>query len=99
MIDNTCMTDADFFKLQENMYAQQQQLLEPDALPVDQFINYVWSFYAPDATLYPIEGFTYQQCQAVCLAYSLTDEYVGDTFDREKVRDIVCELYKLKVNY
>ena len=98
MIDNTCMSDSALFQLQENIYARQQQLLEPDALPVAQFIEYVWSFYAPDATLYPIEGFTYQQCIAVCLALSLTDEYVGDTFDRERVRDIACELYKLKVS-
>ncbi len=69
-----------------------------DALPVAQFIDYVWSFYAPDSTLYPIVGFTYNQCIAGCLALSLTDEYAGDTYDRERVRDIVCELYKLKAS-
>ena len=98
MIDNTCMSDSVLFQMQEDIYARQQQLLEPDALPVDQFTNYVWSFYAPDATLYPIKGLSYQQCQAVCHALSLTDEYVGDTFDRERVRDIVCELYNLRVS-
>ena len=69
-----------------------------DALPVDQFTDYVWSFYAPDATLYPIKGFTYEQCQAVCNAQSLAYEYAGDTYDRERVRDIACELYKLRAS-
>tara|TARA_R100001443_G_scaffold8964_1_gene18415 strand:+ start:649 stop:864 length:216 start_codon:yes stop_codon:yes gene_type:complete len=69
-----------------------------EALPVDQFTDYVWSFYAPDATLYPIKGLTYAQCHAVCFLISLTDEYAGDTYDRERVRDIICELYKLRVS-
>ena len=98
VIDNSNIPDSVLFETQERMFEEQMALLEPDVLPVDQFTNYVWSFYAPDATLYPIDGFTYQQCRAVCNAVSLTEEYQGDTLDREKVREIVCYLYKLKVD-
>ena len=65
---------------------------------LQEFIDYVWSFYNTKDGLYPIEGITkpmileaswlyLQMC-----AYPSQPEYSwgdGDTLDREHVRDII----------
>jgi|TARA_B100000686_G_scaffold252489_1_gene263239 hypothetical protein len=67
-----------------------------------EFVDYVWSFYAPDSDLYPIEGLTKKD---IFDAFNVYEdrilkgdlEYVhyswgeGDSLDRERVRDIILE--------
>ena len=65
---------------------------------LQEFLDYVWSFYNTDNGLYPIEGITKEiildaswlYLQMCC--YSSMPEYSwgdGDTLDREHVRDII----------
>ena len=52
-----------------------------------QFIDYCMEFYGPRG-IYPL-GFTRDQIRLATDLYTLTNEFVGDTVDRERVRDIV----------
>ena len=65
---------------------------------LQEFIDYVWSFYNTKDGLYPIEGITkpmileasWLYLQMCC--YKSMPEYEwgdGDTLDREHVRDII----------
>ena len=65
---------------------------------LQEFIDYVWSFYNNEDGLYPIEGITKQiildaswlYLQMCC--YESIPEYSwgdGDSLDREHVRDII----------
>ena len=67
---------------------------------LQEFIDYVWSFYNTKDGLYPIEGITkpmileasWLYLQMCC--YPSMPEYEwgdGDTLDREHVRDIILE--------
>ena len=67
---------------------------------LQEFIDYVWSFYNPQSDLYPIKGLTKKDIleaswlylQMCC--YPSMPEYSwgdGDSLDREHVRD--CLLY------
>jgi len=67
-----------------------------------EFVNYVWSFYAPNSELYPIEGLTKAHIWDAFFTYKRRIEqgdieYVhyewgdGDSLDRERVRDIILE--------
>ena len=67
---------------------------------LQEFLDYVWSFYAPDSDLYPIKGLTKKDIlEASWLylqmcAYPSMPEYSwgdGDSLDRERVRDIILE--------
>ena len=69
---------------------------------VNEFIDYVWSFYNPNSDLYPIKGLTkldiYTAYNTYIERYEKGDlEYVhyswgeGDSLDRERVRDIILE--------
>ena len=67
---------------------------------LQEFIDYVWSFYNPNTGLYPIEGITKEMILnaswlylQMC-TYPSMPEYSwgdGDTLDREHVRDIILE--------
>ena len=67
---------------------------------LQEFIDYVWSFYNPQSELYPIKGLTKKDIleaswlylQMCC--YSSMPEYSwgdGDSLDREHVRDIILQ--------
>ena len=67
-----------------------------------EFIEYVWSFYAPHSDLYPIKGlvkqdiwdalFTYKErIDKKSVYYSHYSWGDGDSLDRERVRDIILE--------
>ena len=67
---------------------------------LQEFVDYVWSFYAPDSELYPIKGLTKKDIldaswlylQMCC--YPSLPEYSwgdGDSLDRENVRDILLQ--------
>ena len=60
---------------------------------LQEFIDYVWSFYNTEDGLYPIEGITKQIILdaswlylQMCCYESIPD---GDSLDREHVRDII----------
>ena len=67
-----------------------------------EFVEYVWSFYAPNSELYPIKGLTKLDIFSAFETYIERIEkgdleYVhwtwggGDSLDRERVRDIILE--------
>ena len=67
---------------------------------LQEFVDYVWSFYAPDSELYPIKGLTKKDIFDAFNVYvnrieSNNNEYYtwgyGDSLDRERVRDIILE--------
>jgi len=69
---------------------------------LQEFVDYVWSFYGSDDPLYPIHGLTKD---AIVDAYDIYIERIekgdleyvhyswggGDSLDRERVRDIILE--------
>ena len=69
---------------------------------LQEFIDYVWSFYGNEDPLYPIKGLTKQDIFDAFEIYKDRIlkgdlEYVhyewgdGDSLDRERVRDIILE--------
>ena len=71
---------------------------------LQEFVDYVWSFYSPKSELYPISGLTKQDIFDAFYVYkhrlikasnvkdsNYTWGY-GDSLDRERVRDIILEL-------
>ena len=68
---------------------------------IDEFIEYVWSFYGEHSeTIYPIKGLTKQDIFQAFYVYkhrllhTQNDNYTwgyGDSLDRERVRDIILE--------
>ena len=64
---------------------------------LQEFIDYVWSFYNTKDGLYPIEGITKQKILDASWLYLQMCAYPsqpeswgdGDTTDREHVRDII----------
>ena len=70
---------------------------------LQEFVDYVWSFYAPDSDLYPIKGLTKQHIfdgfyvykhRLLKAANDKNNRYTwgyGDSLDRERVRDILLE--------
>ena len=67
---------------------------------LQEFIDYVWSFYSPNSDLYPIKGLTKDDILNAFNVYvqrieSNNNEYYswgyGDSLDRERVRDIILE--------
>ena len=69
---------------------------------LDEFVDYVWSFYGNDDPLYPIKGLTKKD---IVDAFNIYVERIekgdieyahyswgdGDSLDREHVRDIILE--------
>ena len=67
---------------------------------LQEFVDYVWSFYAPHSELYPIKGLVKQDIFDAFNVYvsriesNNNDLYSwgdGDSLDRERVRDILLE--------
>ena len=69
---------------------------------LQEFVNYVWEFYSPNSTLYPIKGLTIEDIfHAIEIYFERIEkgdlEYVhyswggGDSLDSERVRDIILE--------
>ena len=74
---------------------------------LQEFVDYVWSFYAPHSELYPIKGLTKQDIFDALKIYSNRCDLAksnngrwfnvsyswggGDSLDRERVRDIILE--------
>ena len=67
---------------------------------LQEFIDYVWSFYNPQSELYPIKGLTKKDIFDAFNVYvsriesNNNDLYswgYGDSLDRERVRDIILE--------
>ena len=67
---------------------------------LQEFVDYVWSFYSPNSDLYPIKGLTKKDIFDAFNVYvrrieSNSNEYYtwgeGDSLDRERVRDIILE--------
>mgnify|MGYP001246246444 CR=1 FL=1 len=69
---------------------------------LNEFIDYVWSFYGNEDPLYPIKGLTKKDILDAFNTYierfeKGDIEYVhynwggGDSLDRERVRDIILE--------
>ena len=67
---------------------------------LNEFIDYVWSFYSPKSDLYPIKGLTKKDILDAFNVYvsriesNNNDLYswgYGDSLDRERVRDIILE--------
>ena len=71
---------------------------------LQEFVDYVWSFYAPHSELYPIKGLVKQDIFDAFYVYkhrllkasnNINNNYTwgyGDSLDRERVRDIILEL-------
>ena len=90
--------------IQSNIFITKITILEVLIMfnSLHEFIDYVWSFYAPDSDLYPIKGLTKKD---IFDAFNVYEdrilkgdlEYVhyswgeGDSLDRERVRDIILE--------
>jgi hypothetical protein len=66
---------------------------------INQFIDYVMSFYGPDG-LYPMDANRTTVRKAtndiVRIAKIKGQEFCGDSYDREQVRDLMCNKYNLK---
>ena len=70
---------------------------------LQEFVDYVWSFYSPCSDLYPIKGLTKQDIFDAFYVYKHrllkasnvpNNNYTwgyGDSLDRERVRDIILE--------
>ena len=69
---------------------------------LEEFADYVWSFYSPKSDLYPIKGLTIEDIfHAIEIYFERIEkgdlEYVhyswgdGDSLDRERIRDIILE--------
>ena len=69
---------------------------------LQEFVDYVWSFYAPHSELYPIKGLVKQDIYDAFFIYKERIESKnvyynhyswgdGDSLDRERVRDIILE--------
>jgi len=66
---------------------------------LDEFVDYVWSFYGSDDPLYPIHGLTKKDIvDAIYEYWKQIEKYptvltwgYGDSLDRERVRDIILE--------
>jgi len=62
----------------------------------EEFIEYVYSFYGKEG-LYPMGATISQIIDAVGVLLTTENwDLAGDSFDREKVRDILIEQFELK---
>ena len=63
---------------------------------MQNFTEYMMAFYGPESEIYPELGFNELQIEIATAVYKMRlqakgDEFVGDTVDRENVRDIILE--------
>lgn len=66
---------------------------------IDDFIDYVMSFYGSDG-LYPIQGINRTLARKATqdvmrIAKIKGQSFCGDSYDREQVRDLLCDKYNL----
>jgi len=66
---------------------------------LNHFIEYVMSFYGP-GKLYPITGINRTivrkaTSDVMRIAKIKGQSFLGDSFDREQVRDLMCDKYNL----
>jgi hypothetical protein len=66
---------------------------------LNHFIEYVMSFYGP-GKLYPITGINRTIVRKATsyvmrIAKIKGQSFLGDSFDREQVRDLMCDKYNL----
>lgn len=61
--------------------------------PVETFVDYVFEFYGPYG-LYPIEGCTKDVILQATKDYMKYEELIGDSVDREKIRDLLPNFIK-----
>ena len=77
---------------------------------VQEFIDYVWSFYNPRSDLYPIKLLTkkdivnafntyIERIEGDDVKYDIYSWGDGDSLDRERVRDIILENPKFPFNW
>lgn len=64
-----------------------------------RFIDYMMDFYGPDSEIYPELGFNETQIAIALGIYKMRlaqrgAEFVGDSVDREAVRDIILDARK-----
>jgi hypothetical protein len=63
---------------------------------MQNFTEYMMAFYGPDSEIYPELGFNELQIEIATAVYKMRlqakgEEFVGDTVDRENVRDVILE--------
>jgi hypothetical protein len=68
---------------------------------INDFIDYVMSFYGP-GELYPIKGINRTIVRKatndiIKIAEIKGEEFCGDSIDREQVRDLLIDKYKLEI--
>ena len=61
---------------------------------MQNFTEYMMAFYGPESEIYPELGFNELQIEIATAVYKMRlqakgDEFVGDSVDRENVRDII----------
>lgn len=66
---------------------------------INEFIDYVMSFYGP-GQLYPIEGINHTLVRKatndlIRISKIKGHEFCGDSYDREQVKDLLLDKYKL----
>ena len=62
---------------------------------MEQFVEYVLSFYSAESELYPEMAFTKEEVEIAIAERMIRhqeSEFAGDSVDREWVRDIVLEM-------
>lgn len=68
-----------------------------EILAKSNFVGYVLQFYGENG-LYPLKASPEQVIQATAKLLSSGHEFVGDSWDRELVRDILINEFGLKYN-
>lgn len=68
---------------------------------INDFIDYVMGYYGPDG-IYPMKGINRTLVRkatndAIRVAKIKEEEFCGDSFDREQVRDLLIDKYKLEI--
>ena len=63
---------------------------------MQNFTEYMMAFYGPESEIYPELGFNELQIEIATAVYKMRlqakgEEFVGDTVDRENVRDVILE--------
>ena len=68
---------------------------------INHFIDYVMSFYGADG-IYPIQGINRTLARKATndvmrIAKIKDQSFCGDSYDREQVRDLLIDKYKLEI--
>ena len=80
------------------MTMQESLELKCEEISVSSFVEYVWEFYNENNGIYPIKNLTKEviltalSIHLIKLGQVVDCEFMGDSIDRERVKDIICEL-------